>query len=83
MLAPLHNCTNLTAILSASKPEISVGAKHSGKQIIAENIVGANARTPLRSCFALRWFSRGETAVIFEKLSHLTRLNHGFLGNFF
>ena len=29
---------NITAIFSASKPQIPVGAKHSGRQIIAENI---------------------------------------------
>ncbi|KOR37015.1 hypothetical protein AM228_09490 [Planktothricoides sp. SR001] len=32
---------NIAAIFSASKPQIPVGAKHSGRQIIAENIVRA------------------------------------------
>ncbi|KOR33918.1 hypothetical protein AM228_27070 [Planktothricoides sp. SR001] len=31
----------ITQIFSASKPQIPVGAKHSGRQIMAENIVRA------------------------------------------
>ena len=44
---------SITAIFSASKPQIPVGAKHDRRQIIAENIVrakhsvGANGHSPL------------------------------------
>jgi len=51
---------SITAIFSASKPQIPVGAKHDRRQIIAENIVrakhsvGANGHSPLYGRMAIR-----------------------------
>jgi len=50
-------CGNCRGDRLVVAPAISVGAKHSGKQIIAEKI------SLIPECFALPWFSNLKTAV--------------------
>jgi len=52
-----------------SKPQIFVGAKHSGRQIIAEKI------RLMPECFALPWFINLKTAVGLGVSSSLTDLD--------
>jgi hypothetical protein len=47
----------ITAIFSASKPQVPVGAKHSGRQIMAENIDLATGM--LRPTLAADWQRMG------------------------